>query len=128
MVTDSTVEQVKAFGRMLGLSSFALNERGIAGVEFENGVKMRLESCDGTLWVQALFAMPKTPEAVQRLLQEASEGRNPSGGAVVRAGYLERSGEALLALPIAASEVEVTRIDAAFRELFERAVRLRRAL
>jgi len=128
MVVERIANEVKAFGQLLGLSSFALNERGIAGVEFENGVKMRLESCDGTLWVQALFAMPRTPEAVQRLLQEASEGRNPSGGPVVRAGYLERSGEALLALPIAASEVEVTRIDVAFRDLFERAVRLRRAL
>jgi len=130
MVLDWVQEQVKAFGRLLGLEAFALNERGMAALQFENGVTFRLEWAADALWAQALVAVPPTPEMMEKVLAEASPSRNvPAKGGeslCVRAGYLERSGEALLALRLAEDEIEVSRINAAFHGLFERAHRLGR--
>jgi len=131
MMADWIEEQIAAFGRLLGLTSFALNARGMAAVAFENGVKLRLEVVRPDLWVQVLFPLSQGDEAMTRLLQEAHPGRNVrsrgDGIPCVRAAYLERSGEALLAVRLGQDEIEASRIDTVFRELFERAVRLGRA-
>lgn len=130
MALDWIQEQVKAFGRLLGLQSFELNERGMAALQFENGVKFRLEGAADALWLQVLLEVPSTPEMMEKVMAEASPARNvPTKGGetlCVRAGYLDRSGEALLAMKLAGDEIEASRIDAAFHELFERARRLGR--
>jgi len=126
MIADWIINEIKAFGRQLELTTFALDERGMAAVQFENGVKLRLEYRQPNLWVQVLVAMPADAETMIRLLSEAHPRRGVTEAGVVRAAYLERSGEALLTVRLPQDEIESTRIDAAFRELFERAVRLGR--
>jgi len=126
MVVDWIADEIKAFGRLLELSSFALNGRGLAAVQFENGVKLRLEYRHPALWVQVLIAMPADAEALIRLLSETHPRRGVTAAGIVRAGYLERSGEALLTIALSSDRIEASEIDAAFRELFERAVRLGR--
>jgi len=126
MVENWIDEQIKAFGRQLELTTFALNDRGMAAVQFENSVKLRLEYRQPVLWVQVLLPMPSEAEALVRLLSEAHPRRGTTGAGTVRAAYLERSGEALLAVGLEEDRIEASEIDTTFRELFERAVRLGR--
>lgn len=126
MAAEWIASEISAFGRQLELTTFMLDERGMAAVQFENGVKLRLEYRQPDLWVQVLVAMPADVEAMIRLLAEAHPRRGVAEAGVVRAAYLERSGEALLTIALPAERIEASEIDAAFRELFERAVRLGR--
>lgn len=124
-------DEIASFGLLLELSSFALDDRGLAAVRFENGVTLRLELSDTDLWVQTLFALPADDGAVGRLLAEAQPERNRvrqgAESPCVRAAYLDRSGEALLAAKLPRDRIEAAAIDTVFRDLFERAVRLGRA-
>jgi len=128
MIAEWITDEVRAFGRQLELTTFALNDRGMVAVLFENGFKLRLEYREPALWVQLLFPLPADAEALVRLLAEAHPRRGVTGEGIVRAVYLERSGEALLTIALPEDRIEASAIDAAFRELFERAVRLGRTL
>lgn len=127
MTSGWVQEQVEAFGRLLELSSFALDDRGLAAVRFENGVKLRLEAARSDLWVQTLFPFPSDAASSARLLAEAHPSANRGTAHGVRAAYLERTGEALLAVKLERDRIEASAIDVAFRDLFERAVRLGRS-
>lgn len=126
MIADWIINEISAFGRLLELTTFALDERGMAAVQFENGVKLRLEYRQPDLWIQVLVVVPSEAAARIRLLAEAHPRRAVTEVGVVRAAYLERTGEALLTIALSEDRIEASEIDAAFRELFERAVRLGR--
>jgi len=126
MVADWIASEILAFGRSLELTALALDERGMAAVRFENGVKLRLEYRQPALWVQVLVALPADGETMVRLLGESHPLRGVTEAGVVRSAYLERSGEALLTIALPQDRIEAPAIDAAFRDLFERAVRLGR--
>lgn len=61
MIASWIAETVRAFGRSLGLKDFALNERGAAGVRFENGRGLYLEGGDAGLMVSV--GVPSDPSA-----------------------------------------------------------------
>lgn len=118
-------EAVRAFGRQMGLSSFALNERGAAGVRFENGVSLRLEYVGGALVMYAGVALAPRADLLRRLLT----GAHPSAtaGLQVRAAYMERSGEGFYAVRLDERRVDVSALEAAFRVVWQLATGLGRA-
>ncbi|MCQ2393291.1 MAG: hypothetical protein MJ249_03300 [Kiritimatiellae bacterium] len=124
---DWMCEAVKAFGRQLNLSTFTLNDQGVAGLSFENGASLRLEYVgEALVMVVGLKAEP-TPDALARLYMDV----NPEaahGEFVVRAAHLARVGELVYVTKLAEHDVNVSTLQAAFTELWERIERLRRAL
>ena len=119
-------EAVRAFGRQMGLGSFALNERGAAGVRFENGVALRLEYSMESLVMTAGVAMEPTAAALTRLLTGAHPDAAP--GANVRAAWMERTGEGIYVIRLAERLVDVSSLEAAFRCLWTLATRLGKAV
>lgn len=119
-------EAVRAFGRQMGLGSFALSERGTAGVRFENGVSLRLEYAEGALMMFAGVAMEPRSELLRRLF---TGSHFASGSPLpVRAAYLERGGEGLYVVRLDERRVDVSSLEAAFRVLWQLAVSLGRAV
>jgi len=109
-------EAVRAFGRQLGLTEFALNAAGAAGVAFENGMTLRFESARGALVLTV--GVPSAGEAqLKRLLAAA----HPSAqrGRPVRAVRLAATGEDVLAVRFGEREVSVDALSVAFRTLWE---------
>ena len=121
-------ETVEAFGRQMGLGHFALNERGAAGVIFENGVSFRLERTDDALIASVRMAAPGSDEAVRKVLTEAHPEMQAKDGGIVRAACLLRTGETVLALRIEEREISVVSLEQAFNRLWERALELGRAM
>lgn len=121
-------DTVRGFGRQLGLSTLALNERGAAGVRFDNGTALRLERTDGALTVFVTVAGQPSGEALRTLLAEAHPAAGGGRRRVVRAACSLRTGEALLAVRIGERDVGVTSLSDAFHDLWERAERIRRAI
>ncbi len=120
-------EAVRAFGRQLNLSTFALNAQGVAGLSFENGVTLRLEYAhEALLMVVGLKADPAAEE-IKRLLTEVNP-EAPRGRFPVRAAFMARTGELVYAARLAEREVNESALGAAFGELWERIERLRRAI
>lgn len=118
-------DNVQAFGRQMGLSEFCLAENGAAGVRFENGVTLRFEYADAALMVSV--GVPASPdEATMKLLLQMSHPAYAQQQRL-RAAYLAKSGEAILALRMFEREVTVTALEAVFRTLWSAADRLRRA-
>ena len=121
-------ETVQAFGRQMGLSNFALNERGAAGVVFENGVMFGLELAGGAMTASVRMAAPASDEALRRVLTEAHPEAQAKGGGTVRAACLLRTGETVLALRIEEREITVAALEQAFERLWGRALELGRAI
>ena len=119
---------VTAFGGQLGLTSLALNERGVAGVRFENGISLRLENAAGALTMTVGVPTQPTAEALKPLLSGAHPGAQRAGRAAVRAAYSDRGGEAFFALSIVERAVSVTSLGDAMTELWGRAERLWRVV
>ena len=119
-------ETVRGFGRQMGLSSFALNDRGAAGVRFENGVSLRLEYVPGALVMSAGVAMEPRAESLRRLLTGAHPAAVPGVG--VRAAWMARSGEGVYIVRIDERRVDVSAMEAAFRVVWQLASSLGRSL
>ena len=119
-------EAVRAFGRQMGLGSFALNERGAAGVRFENGVALRLEYSMESLVMTAGVAMEPRAESLRRLLTGAHPAAVPGVG--VRAAWMARSGEGVYIVRIDERRVDVSAMEAAFRVVWQLASGLGRSL
>lgn len=109
---------VQAFGRQLGLAEFTLGETGSAGISFENGMTLRLESAPG-----ALFLMVGVPSGDEAQLKRLLTAAHPAvqRGRAVRAIRLAKSGEDMLAVRIAEREVTADALAREFRTLFESA-------
>ena len=125
MISSWINDAVRAFGRQMGLNGFELNERGAAGVRFENGIALYLEYADGALMMSAGVPVDADPDTMRRLLVSS----HPSAARTVRlrTGYLSKSGEAIFTLRLAEREVTVSSLESAFRVLWAAADRLRRA-
>lgn len=118
-------EAVRAFGRQMALSAFELNDRGAAGVRFENGVSLRLEYVGGALVMYAGVAIEPQADVLRRLLTGAHP--EAAAGLPVRAAYIERTGEGVYAIRIDERRVDVSALEATFRVLWKLATALGRA-
>ena len=125
MTPDWLNDIVQAFGRQMGLQEFRLRDNGAAGVTFENGLSLRFEYANEMLMMS--MGAPATPtDAVMKNLLLAAHPAAQQGSVRIRAGYLTRTGEALLTLRLQEREVTVTALETAFRQLWSAADRLRR--
>ena len=120
-------EAVQAFGRQLNLSTFALNARGVAGLSFENGISLRLEYVEDALFMIVGLKAEPTAGALARLLMDVHP-EAPRGAFVVRAAHLARTGELVYVTRLLERTVNVSTLQAAFADLWDRIERLRRAL
>lgn len=118
-------EIVRDFGRQMGLNEFALNERGTAGLRFENGLSLRLEYANETLTM--MIGMTPTNSVdfesfARKLLSLAHY--ELAGGVGVRAGYLARAGEAIFVKRMNEREIDVPKLEEAFQALWQAAMEM----
>ncbi|MCQ2368515.1 MAG: hypothetical protein MJ109_05860 [Kiritimatiellae bacterium] len=116
-------EVVADFGRQMGLNGFALNERGTAGVRFENGITFRLEYANEALMMIVGF-IPTNAEDFQsfaaKLLTVAHYEAAGSKG--IRVGFLKRSGEAIATARISERELDVPKMEEKFGLIWQTAM------
>lgn len=107
---------VRDFGRGAGIDGFALNSRGAAAVSFENGFSLRFEYRGDELVV--LVAVPAANDA--QTARRALSCAHPDArfGVRVRVCYLAKSGCVAFAVRIAAQEVTLPALSAAFGALW----------
>ena len=79
-------DTVRAFGRQLGLGSFALNERGSAGVRFENGISLMLEHAAESLFVSVRVPVEPSGENLKALPLTVRAPRPVTEAIVTRGG------------------------------------------
>jgi len=121
---DSTV---RAFGRQLGLGSFSMNERGAAGVRFENGASLMLEYAANSLMVSVRVPVSPSAENIRRLLADAHPSARSGIPQRVRTAYLGKTGEAMYVARLDERLVNVSAIEGAFRAMWDMAIRLGRS-
>lgn len=126
MIASWIAETVRAFGRSLGLKDFALNERGAAGVRFENGRGLYLEGGDAGLMVSVGVPSDPSAEAMKRLLARAHYAAR-TDGLRVRAVWVEKAGEARFVTRVDARDLTATSLEQAFRALWQEAEAFGRA-
>lgn len=119
-------EIVRSFGRQMNLDGFLLNDRGAAGVRFENGLSFRLEYAQESLLMLAGVAVPPEAGVLKRVLTAVNPDARHQP--MVRAGYLKRAGEAVFVVRLSEREVTVTTLEAVFRQLWQLADQLRRSV
>ena len=107
---------VRDFGRAAGLSDFALNERGVAAVSFENGLSLRFEFAEEALTVAVTVSALLDPAQARVLLAYAHPDARL--GFRLRTGYLARSGRAVFAVALAGRDVTLPSINAVFALLW----------
>ena len=71
---------VTAFGRQMALTRFALNERGVAGVRFENGLTLRFEYADEARLVSMGVAAGDEPAPLRHVLAAGHPAEQRGGG------------------------------------------------
>lgn len=121
-------DTVRGFGRQMGLQTLELNDSGVAGIAFENGLNLRLEYATNALTMYIALAIQPSGNAVRAFLAEAHFAADDGRGGAIRAGCLQSTGEPFLAVRIAERSVNVTMMEAVFRRLWERTERLRRVI
>jgi len=110
---------VRAFGRQLGLKTLALNERGTAGVRFENGRELRFEYSQGRLAVMVTLPVTVSGELARHVLAAAHP--DARRGLRLRSGLFEKEGCAFFHATLAEREVAVDALERVFRELWSAA-------
>ena len=120
MIASWIAETVRAFGRSLGLKDFALNERGAAGVRFENGRGLYLEGGDAGLMVSVGVPSDPSAETMKRLLARAHYAAR-TDSLRVRAVWVEKAGEARFVTRVDARDLTATSLEQAFRALWQEA-------
>ena len=100
------------FGRAAGIDGFALNERGVAALRFENGASLRLEYTGSEL----LVAMTRPSADVRRLL--ALSHPKARYGFRIRTGILAKTHEAVMAVRIAERDVTLPHVSRVFELLW----------
>lgn len=108
---------VRDFGRGAGLDSFALNERGVAALRFEDGRALGFEYANEELAV-SMSAPARNDAATARRILAAAHPSAAWGGLRVRAGYLEKTGCAVFAVRLAARDVTRPALERAFAVLW----------
>lgn len=113
---------VQAFGRRMGLPSFALNVRGAASATFENGFNIGFEFLQDALFVSLRAPFAPTADGLRLLLAMAHPAnRYPFR---LRTSYLARREAALLTVRIGERQVTPAAIDAVFSGLWDLAEKL----
>ena len=117
MMAPTWIEAVvREFGQAAGFSGLALNERGAAALDFENGAALRLEYTFDSLVVALTLPVRLDPAAAARLLAYAHpEARY---GFKLRAGFLAKSGRAVFAARLADREVTLPALNSVFSVLW----------
>ena len=107
---------VREFGQAAGLSGLALNGRGVAALDFENGAALRLEYAFDSLVVALTLPVRLEPATAARLLAYAHpEARY---GFKLRVGFLAKSGRAVFAARLADREVTLPALNSVFSVLW----------
>ena len=127
MTPDWLNDIVQAFGRQMGLQEFRLRDNGAAGATFENGLSLRFEYANEML-MMSMGVQTAPSDAVMKNLLLAAQPAAQQTAVCIRAGYLKRTGEALLTMRLQEREVTVTTLETAFRQLWSAADRLRRTV
>lgn len=120
MIASWIAETVRAFGRQLGLSAFALNDRGAAGVRFENGRALYLEYGAGGLMVSVGLAADASADTMRKLLTRAHPAAQ-TAGLKMRAVWLEKAGEARFVTRLDERDLTAAGLEQAFRALWQAA-------
>ena len=111
---------VGEFGRQMGLKAFALGDRGTAGVRFENGLTLRLEYANEALMMLVGFAPQNAQSAQAFALRLLTQAHYAGAGATgLRAGYLRRTGEAILVRRLSERSIDLPRLEEAFQSLWQ---------
>ena len=110
---DSAVGE---FGRAAGLGSLSLGDGGVAALSFQNGLSLRLEYADDSLFVAMTVPVRLDESVAGRLLGYAHP--DARFGFRLRAGYLAKSGRAVLAVRLPDRDVTLPSINAAFALLW----------
>ncbi len=111
---------VKEFGKGAGLPEFALSDRGVAALAFENGASLRFEYADGTLAVMMTVPSSMDSSRAAALLAVAHpEARR--GPFRIRTGYLASRARALFAVRLAEREATLPVLNQVFAALWEAA-------
>jgi len=126
MTPEWVNETVRGFGRQMGLKSFTLNDRGVAGLLFENGVRIHLEHVDGALMMSAGIVTDDSAATMKRFLA----GVHPSArtGVRMRAVRHAHAGESCYVARLADRELTTASLETAFRALWRAADYLKGAL
>ncbi len=127
MTPDWLNDVVRAFGRQLELTQFALDARGVAGVRFENGLALRFEYAGEALLVSMGVAAGDDEATLRRVLGFAHPDAQ-RGAVRVRAAYLARRGEAVFVARLPERRVTVTALSEAFAALWQVADQVRRSV
>lgn len=126
MISSWINDAVRAFGRQMGLNGFELNERGAAGVRFENGIALYLEYADGALMMSAGVACDSSANAMKKLLAAVHPGaRNDVRFRAVR---MERAGEARFVARLGERDITTAVLEETFRALWQTVDYFRRAV
>lgn len=108
---------VSAFGRRMGLSSFALNERDVASATFENGISVAFEFANESLCVSLRVPVTPSPMVLKKLLVSAHpSNRFPFR---LRTAYVAKSGRALFIVRLAERQVTDAVLDQVFSGLWQ---------
>ena len=119
-------DTVRAFGKQLGLSAFSLNERGAAGVRFENGRSLYLEGIEDGLMISIGLAADASAEAMRKLLTCAHPAAQ-TAGFKIRAIRFAKTGEARFVIRLDARDLTATGLEQAFHALWRSADTFERA-
>ncbi len=117
-------EVVRAFGTQLHLAQFELTDRGVAGVNFENGLTLRFEHAQERLMVSVGVPLAENPVALKAALAAVHPSANLP--LRVRAASLASTREIIFVTDLPERQVTVTSLEGAFRLLWQLAERLRR--
>lgn len=117
---------IGAFASGMGLSNFALNEKGVAALAFENGVALRLEYALDALTLALYAQAPLGPSGAKALLSCADPLRR--GAFRMRAGLLEHPSRAVVAVRMEAADITLGNLEGAMAELWRAVENYRRRL
>ncbi|MBP5791596.1 MAG: hypothetical protein J6W80_05000 [Kiritimatiellae bacterium] len=112
---------VRGFGSGAGLENLSFNERGVAGVAFENGFTLRFEYVESALMVE--MSVPSNPDAERmKALLSYSHPRAAAPGAMrMRTGYITKSGRVVFAVRLESRDVTGPAVHDAFAMLWRAA-------
>lgn len=108
---------VKEFGKGAGLPDFALNDRGVAALAFENGASLRFEYAEGALAVSMTVPSPIDSVRAGALLSHSHPDAR-RGSFRIRTGYLASRGRAVFAVRLAEREATLPLLNQVFAALW----------
>lgn len=108
------------FARGAGIGRLSLNAAGSAALRFANGFSLRFEYTGAELAVSMTFALGAGNAALRRLMSLAGSA-SARRGIALRAGVLQKSGQAIVAVRIPERDVTLPVLNASFNALWRAA-------